>query len=138
MGDEWVVLDVEVIFMTSTGPITYSHAVNTAGTVASVESLPVNCALLVRKNTSRGGRRGRGRMFWPLLSIGEANVTPGGIIGTGQVTDQQAKWDAFLADLATAGMSMYLFHEDPIIPPDVVDSLTVQGRIATQRTRMRS
>lgn len=108
--------------------------------------LPQNCALLVRKNTNKGGRRNKGRFFVPLI-VGETTVNSVGMIETSEVIYFQGLANAFQASLAE--------DADPVIPstpmvvlhhsegvstapsPTPVSSLQVDGVIATQRRRMR-
>lgn len=129
---------IVVTRMTSTGPLGFEHTVNRQGTIPTSLPTPNNCALLVRKVTSRGGRRGRGRMFVPPCSISDANVDGVGVIGTTQLVDQGTKAGNFKLALATNGVPMFLLHSHPDDAPDEVTSLSVQQLMATQRKRMRA
>lgn len=108
----------------------------TVGGTAS-DKLPQNCALLVRKNTSRGGRRGKGRMFLPGV------LNEGGVDGVGQIsnvdlTAWQSNVSSFFDNLETAGLPMVLLHETgAVLAPDPVTSLVCDPVISTQRRRLR-
>lgn len=108
---------------------------------------------LIHKATATGGRRGRGRMYWPGLS--EANVNAAGAIDTAAVTAFQTEVTDFYGQLQAQNIDMYLEHgpktewelvngqprRKPIpgvIPdPDVVLGLTVESTTASQRRRVR-
>lgn len=107
-----------------------------AGTQAGT-ALPQNCAVLFRKLTAVGGRRGRGRGFIP--GIPEGNVTPNGSLTTAYRTTAIAAVQQVLTDLvATAEVtSLQLFHDTAPFQPTLITSLEVQPVIATQRRRLR-
>lgn len=108
---------------------------------SAANRLPSNAAVLVVKQTARGGRRGRGRMYVPWRAE-EANVDELGVIDAGNVTGMGAEFDAFLSALETGSRSMVLLHDADGVTapgsPDVVTRLLVQPVIATQRRRLRS
>lgn len=105
---------------------------------ASGSYVPPNCAVLVRKNTARGGRRGRGRFFipWAVTTI---NCGETGIIASAYVTTLQNAMNAFLTALTTFTVPMYLLHSPGQTaegPPNLVTSLTVDPLVGTQRRRL--
>lgn len=110
-------------------------------------TLPQNCAALIKKQTSLGGRAGRGRMFLPAV-LPETDVNEVGVI--------QPAWLAELQDMATdlldglaapdpvtgAMTPMVLLHgpakSTGLTPaPTPVNSLIVDSVISTQRDRLR-
>ena len=91
-------------------------------------------ALLVRKNTTHGGRKGRGRMFLPGITEGTADES--GTIAGGTVAIYQAGFDGFLADLTAGGNTPFLLHNDETDPYEIT-SFSVQALMATQRDRIR-
>lgn len=119
------------------------------------DAAPSNCALLLKKYTTRAGRRGRGRMYVP--GIPEALVEPGGQVDSAHL----AFWNTtilptvlgFVTDLGSGftdgEIAPVLLHDllrdpetgDPIpgsgLPPDRMVALQPDGRIATQRRRLR-
>lgn len=117
------------------------------------DSIPQNCALIVRKRTATGGRANSGRIFQPgMLTPGD--VDNAGNIAGATVTALQSTWDTFLSDGAASTFDMVLLHSkfvrDPADPPpattmmanphttpSVVTALTVEPIIATQRRRLR-
>ena len=64
------------------------------------EKRPQNCAALIKKQTNRAGRSGRGRMFLPAV-LDEAQVSQTGIISPLQLADLQPRSDTFL-EIGTA------------------------------------
>lgn len=112
---------------------------------ASQASLPANCALLVHKTTTRGGRRGRGRLFIPWAAI-ETDVDEAGVVGSTTVTSMQTKMSAWRTALATNQVPMVVLHDpsrpdikgSPTTPgaPNLVTALVVDRLISTQRRRL--
>ena len=109
-----------------------------AGTTVS-ECLPPNCAFLVRKGTALAGRKGRGRMFFPPMLVGEGGVGSNGVI-SGNIIEPQTRLNLFRADLIDGGFPMVLLHKDEginTVAPTPVTSLSMQMLLATQRRRLR-
>jgi len=97
-----------------------------------------NTAVLVKKVTALGGRRNRGRMFIPGF-VGEADITPAGVITPATVTARQTScttWKNGIDSIAGVGQMVVLHSEGPFAPTDVV-GLIVDGIVATQRKRLR-
>lgn len=123
------------------------------GTQATT-SFPPQVATLVRKVTGSGGRRGRGRMYFP--GVPETGVDDAGIISAAGVTAWNLALADFLGALSGNDLPMYLLHDPatiwtlvngqprrvpisgPIPAPDVVSSLIVDPKVATQRRRLRA
>lgn len=100
--------------------------------------LPANSALLVRKLTSRGGRRGRGRVFIPWR-LEEGQVDELGLIGSVQLAAMQSELDAWYDDLVSRDIEMVLLHstgESTPGAPNAVTSLSAVALIGTQRRRL--
>lgn len=139
VGYEWG--PVRVTCMRSLGPVEGVDTQTVVGANAGILPLPSNCAALVQKRTARGGRAGRGRMFWPLFWVNESSVSPTGFITDPPFASWAASMNSFLANLASSNLEMHLLHSEPEVgpplPPDPVLSLTAVQTIATQRTRLR-
>jgi hypothetical protein len=103
--------------------------------------LPQNIATLVQKRTLLSGRKNRGRFFFPYL-LAESEVDD-----VGNVTVvKQGTLNADMADFKTAleagtgstpVINMVVLHTNPADLPTLVTALRVDGRIATQRRRLR-
>jgi hypothetical protein len=114
---------------------------DTAGGDAS-ETLPPNSAYLVRKRTDLAGRRGRGRFYIPCPD--ETQVDRNGFIAGAWITAIQANLDdmhAAYASVPGGAVVPVVLHRsegagiEPV--PTPIESFQLDGRIATQRRRMR-
>jgi hypothetical protein len=115
-----------------TGPSALHSAVEPgAGDSAAA---PPNVSVLVRKNTALGGRKGRGRMYIP--GVAEADSDGAGVMSSVRQAAWQAQADTFLVAAALGGLAGVVLHEDATTPTPII-SLAVDGRVATQRRRLR-
>lgn len=107
---------------------------------------PMNLAILVRKTTAFGGRRGRGRMYWAGL-LAEAGVDELGIITSSVVTSLQTRFTNVYNHMVN-GIGGSPISSPPVIlhdstgagtepAPYPVTSFAVQALCGTQRRRMR-
>jgi hypothetical protein len=133
---------------TSTFTTGESTAAPTNGTGA-FSSVPANTAILVKKVTGVGGRRNRGRCYFPWM-LNEGTVDEIGNIDPSWVSDTQAKMDDWLDALAggdsngmvIANRTYDLPWNDPrrvlvsVEMGPVVTALVVESIAATQRRRM--
>jgi len=115
-----------------TGPFV-DYALNIPGE-STANGVSPNVSFLVTKNTSQGGRKGAGRMFWPGLT--EAGIGSDGLMDVTVRANLQAHFDTFLSTLVGDSLPMVLLHGDATAPYNV-DSLTVAAVGATQRRRIR-
>lgn len=106
--------------------------------------LPPNVALLVKKLSSTGGRRGRGRLYIPWVTQ-EAAVDDVGVLDGGSLSARQDAAEDWLVDLqagttGTYSTPMVILHDSsgagPEPAPSVVTSLLVDPMVATQRRRL--
>lgn len=119
----------------SSGWVSIEVGVAVGGT-AVLAPLPNNCAVLVRKRTDLGGRRNRGRMYFPPFMIGEGDVNQNGRIDAADVTAFQAVCTDLFDTLVSNNLQPVVWHENGGAGTQVT-SFLVQPVIATQRTRMR-
>lgn len=84
-------------------------ATGTAVGGSNIESLPPANAVVYRKNTATGGRRGRGFMYIPW-QITRASVSEGGNIEASAVTSRTTAANNFLTALNGANLPMVLLH----------------------------
>lgn len=96
-------------------------------------------AVLVRKNTTRGGRRGRGRMFIPWW-VSDQDVDEVGLIQNEDLVARQTAVDDFLSGLDVgAAQPMVLLHGTGLTSPgdpDLVTGLQVDRLVGSQRRRL--
>lgn len=104
----------------------------------SGSSLPPNCALLFKKTTARGGRRGRGRMYLPW-ALDETLIDETGAIPTPTVTAATAAALVWRLALNSRGCPLVILHapgKTATGAPDPVTSMVADRLIATQRRRL--
>jgi hypothetical protein len=135
MQTNWTYRGCFVDYKTPTGFIRYEAPLSTVGTNAGT-GLPSNCALLVRKVTALGGRKYRGRNFWPAAYLYESSVDQRGVIAGATLSSLQTAMDNFLLELIDLEVVPMLLHSGSEDPTNIV-SFAVDGTIATQRRRMR-
>ncbi len=102
--------------------------------------LPQNTSVLVKKITNRGGRRGRGRMFFPYLTPA-TTVSEIGVLAAGLITNYNTRLNNVQAALNAIGGGPVLLHEStgttpPGLPTPITD-FQLSCVIATQRRRLR-
>lgn len=131
----WTYLGIECMRMTASGPIVGSAPEAVVGT-SSLSTCPPNCALLIQKSTTRGGRKGKGRMYVPILNKSESDIERDGSILTGNLATLQGYWGNAFTALVGSDVKPVLLHSDGSTP-DVITAWTVKPLIATQRRRLR-
>lgn len=116
-------------------------AVGTKGVV----SITPNVAVLAVKRSSRGGRRGKGRLYLPWAVTGSM-VDESGVIQTAELGSINTTLTIFLNALNTNLVPMYIIHgkgkpttADPAGLgglPNLVTSLQAVNLVSTQRRRL--
>lgn len=139
ISDEYNVGPFVASIMTSTGPQIGTGTEVLVGTNAGVESLPNNCAVLVQKRTARGGRKGRGRAYFPPVFPTEGAVEANGNLQPTFIASWQDSMTTWLLSSDSEGQPLVLLHSEEAGPiaPDPITGLVVATKIATQRTRLR-
>jgi hypothetical protein len=113
----------------------------------AVATVPPNVALLIKKTTGLGGKRNRGRSYFPFI-LADASVNENGTITPLTVAAYQVAATAFLGvlngDLTPMGIENRTFNQ-PLPPHHVthisrsvadVTSYGVEPLVATQRRRL--
>lgn len=127
------------------GPPLLVRVNRSAKGTAAGEKLPQNCALLVRKQTSRAGRTGRGRMYLPGV-LNEGQVSQTGFLSPSEAALCEERVEIFLENLRDGSggqvtpTPMVLLHNAGVpggTTPTEVTSLVIDQQIATQRRRLR-
>jgi hypothetical protein len=104
-------------------------------------SLPPNVSYLIVKRTAVGGRKNKGRFFWPGVRAavvgGEGIITAAAIAGTN--TNLEVMRNGIEN---TAGVDdLVIFHSAPLggtaAAPTPITSLLMDPKVATQRRRLR-
>jgi len=91
-------------------------------------------ALLVKKNTGLGGKKGSGRLYIP--GIAESDIGSDGTIDSTALGVYQASLSDWLSEMTSLDVPMLLLHNDATTP-NLVLSLAVDPVAATQRRRQR-
>lgn len=135
MTTEYTLLGVRIVKTVGGLPVLGQAMTAVVGT-QSLDSIPANCAILVKKNTAEGGRRNRGRMFLPAVALQGSDVLPSGFLATGEQAARQAQLTAVYASMVGDEIQPVLFHSDGGAATPIT-SLSVESQVATQRRRMR-
>ncbi len=115
------------------GPFTDKGVSRSGGSAGDAN--PVS-ALLVTKETASGGRKNRGRSFYPGLI--EADVAQGGVLTSTALTAFQTIMTAWLDALTADGIPMVILHDDGgVTAPTVVTNYSVQALTGIQKRRLR-
>jgi hypothetical protein len=136
MSTNYHFVGVEVAVGTDSGDDLGNYLVPLTGTDTS-QPPPPNCCILVRKNTGSGGRKNRGRMFFPPHILTESSVDPSGNLTGAFLTIAQGLFNSWHTSLNTAGYIPLLKHSDAEDQSTIITSFGVQSLMATQRRRMR-
>lgn len=136
--NDWTFDSVHAILNDSGDLFVNDDFVEDPGTGGAGDFPPPNTSLLVRKNTGRAGRKERGRMYWPLISVLDADLDDVGIINPtvlGVIAGNVADFKEQL-DLSPFVDSLVLLHESNEVPTEVI-SWGVEAMVGTQRRRLR-
>lgn len=119
-------------------PLVFTSASDMAGGQSRSSTAPA-LALMITKNTALGGRKNRGRFYFPWAMDDNA-VGQNGAVLPAIVTNFATRSANFLADLENAGGTLGLLdgavilHSDST-PPTPITSLVPNPTIRTQRNR---
>lgn len=105
---------------------------------AALQSPTPNVAALIRKQTDRGGRRGRGRMYLPWFA-NETDLDEAGVIATTRANTLTSAFTAWVAAHLSNDVPLAVLHEPGISPtgdPSMVLSMFCDRVVATQRRRL--
>lgn len=133
------------------GGTTPEQATASGATVAgtnAITSLPPQIAFLIRKRSTVGGRKNRGRTYFPW-TLAQASVDENGFIHAGAVASMTADCANFLTDLSGLSIPMVIANKNlaedgvthkkyvtAITSGPVVTSYVPENFIATQRRRL--
>lgn len=129
------VLRVQLGTSDPSAPITFEWVGSVAGQIEDAGD-PSNC-YLVKKSTLTGGRKGKGRTYFP--GVAREGMDGAGLLVGDIVADPEPVtgfWNRLLNYLGLG--DPYLLHTDPDDDPSQITAFTMDPRIATQRGRLRS
>lgn len=133
----WVYHGFEVVRATDTGDEAAEFVTTVTGVLVG-GGFTSNTAILLQKRTGLGGRRHRGRMFFPPVLFGQDGADNNGFLTPALVTNLSTTFATFLSELAAAEVPMALHHSGTALDSQLVSSLEPAAQLATQRRRMRS
>lgn len=136
-SSSWTQLGVAVTFNDGGNMVLAENPRNSQGSGIGAVTVPPNCAILVKKVTDTGGRKHRGRFFWPPSFLDAGDVTPAGYLESAAVTNHGEKFDQFLAALILGGVQPVVLHSSLLDAPTEITSFQMQTQLATQRKRLR-
>lgn len=136
MNAPWTFVGTTVYKRLSGDPVVGEFVLPITQTAGSETALPSNCALLMKKNTARPGRMGRGRCFLPTALIDESSVDHNGTIASTPYGLIAGRISNFYDEMVSRELFPALFHADGSAG-DLITSFGLDTRIATQRQRMR-
>lgn len=111
---------------------------STQGATAHTPTTP-NVTFLLKKVTGLGGRKNRGRMYYPGCS--EQDVDGVGTVIGSKITEINGQIGGWIGALALANFSPVILHNvtatDPTPAPTLMSTMFTETLAATQRRRMR-
>lgn len=116
----------------ATGPSAVA-GVTTVGGAASTTVAP-NVAVLVKKVTALGGRKNRGRFYWPGAI--DSQIGESGLLDSTAIANWDGAMDALMTDLIAGNTTPMVLHGDATAPTAITE-LILDGTVATQRRRLR-
>jgi len=131
-----IFIGIRVLVGQDGGPPTEFNSTSGTGTGgASVEMVPPQVQILVKKTTALSGRHNRGRSFWP--DAPESNVLSDGTLQAALIASYQPVADTIKTALNTGPTwtGMVLLHETGTLTPTPVTTYLVQSKAATLRPR---
>lgn len=137
MSSLWKLAKSQVSLKTASG-FEFGELIDPSPGTQSWAPPPLQVAPLIRKSTGTGGRKNRGRMFFPPAHIDEADINELGVwddTARGIFADRTDFWLDYLN--STLNIDMVIFHNDGVTAPTAVTSLIVEHTVATQRRRLR-
>lgn len=125
---------VKVGTVNPAAPIVFTFDDSLGGSGSGAIS-PPSVAMLANKATLLGGRHGRGRLFLPAPP--ENQVDNVGALDSTFRGNVQTSLDDLMTNIGTQlGGEPYLLHAESSPAPTLIQSITLQGLVATQRRRL--
>lgn len=119
-------------------PIVQESTASSTGTSTRDSTAPA-LALMLTKQTALGGRKHRGRMYFPW-AVSDTGVAENGAVQESTLTNWRASCDTFMTWLnvdPTDGLldGAYILHSSFETPPTLVTGMSPNPAIRTQRRR---
>jgi hypothetical protein len=140
VNSDWTLEGHFILVGSDPGTVRWDYGGAAVAGNSGLATVPQNTAWLVKKISGLGGRRNRGRMYFPGVS--ESVVDNKGELTSGQIT----ALNTLVGSLKVGGSvhtafgflgQMQILHETGSQTPTEVTDLVVQKVVATQRRRLR-
>lgn len=132
--EDYAFLDC-AIKLNRSGPIRDGYFADSQAGLETTNPVAPQVCVLIKKTTGFAGRAYRGRMYLPGAPVSDFDFS-GTLIGASQ-SAWQSSADDFFNGMAGLGLDLHLLHNSPLIDPTPITNLVVDGRMATQRRRVR-
>lgn len=116
----------------ATGPSAVAGVQTVGG--GSSSTVSPNVSVLVKKVTALGGRKNRGRFYWPGAI--DTEVGPEGLLDSTAVGNWADAMAALYDALIAGNTTPEVLHGDATAPTEVTEFI-LDGTVATQRRRLR-
>lgn len=125
-------------YQMSGGVLTYDLD-NTAivGTKAASSGTPINTSIIVRKGTGIVGKRYRGRIMLPNMTVPEINILQTGIIDAAGLAIVQGQYDGVNTAMQSSVAPQVLGHSVSEVLPTFINTLTVNNKMGSMPHRIR-
>lgn len=128
-----------VIGQDGADPIVQISTKSTTGS-STRDSVAPALALMIAKNTALGGRKNRGRFYFPW-AVSDTGVDEAGNVQESTLSTWRTNADTFMTNLSGGLGTQPLFeepvvlHSDPLLPPTPITGMAPNPTIRTQRRR---
>lgn len=135
MDDQYTCIESKILFRNASGVLLSDINTGAVTGAKTIDPLPLNTSVILRKVTSFAGKKYRGRCLLPPLFFPESAVDNGGNITA--VATYQTLWDTAYTNLVGGAMQPVLLHDDPLLVPTTINSFLLNSRIGTIGKRLR-
>lgn len=132
----WTYDGFQVVRTTATGEESIELSFPVVGSLVGA-GFTTNTAVLISKRTGLGGRRHRGRMFFPPMLFSDIGADNNGFLSPALHANLTTSFEGFRQEFIDAGVPMVLHHSGVALDSQLVTQLFPSNQLATQRRRMR-
>lgn len=120
------------------GVLTYDlDSTPIVGTKAGSSGTPINTSVIVKKDTGIVGKRYRGRIMLPNMTVPEANISQAGIIDSTGLATIQGQYTAANTAMQASVCPQVLGHSTSEVLPTFINLLTVNPKMGSMPHRIR-
>lgn len=120
------------------GVLTYDlDSTAITGTKSGAGGTPINTSIIVRKNTGIVGKRYRGRIMLPNMTVLEANINQAGIIDSTGLSVIAGQYNAVNTAMQASSCPQVLGHSVSEVLPTFINTLDVNNKLGSMPHRIR-